>query len=141
MDVDCMVLSEVDEIERIKASIMEYVDGVVEFDFQRGMNPWHPDGLKISYDSKKKVLVRETILQTKPDLTKEEIEQIKVEISQKGNIVSVDQTGNAAAVKLVWLSKQVDITREFTDYILLLKIDGEWKIVSKVAHIRELKHE
>ncbi len=131
--------SESHEIELIKGSVMEYVEGVVEFDFQKGMNPWHPDGLKISYDSVKKELVRETILQTKPDLTKEEIEQVKTRISQRGNIVSVDRTGNVAAVKLIWLSEQEGVLREYTDYILLLKIEDEWKIVSKVFHIREFQ--
>ena len=131
--------SESHEIELIKGSVMEYVEGVVEFDFQKGMNPWHPDGLKISYDSVKKELVRETILQTKPDLTKEEIEQVKTRISQRGNIVSVDRTGDVASVKLIWLSEQEGVLREYTDYILLLKIEDEWKIVSKVFHIREFQ--
>ena len=131
--------SESREIELIKGSVMEYVEGVVEFDFQKGMKPWHPDGLKISYDSVKKELVRETILQTKPDLTKEEIEQVKTRISQRGNIVSVDRTGDVASVKLIWLSEQEGVLREYTDYILLLKIEDEWKIVSKVFHIREFQ--
>ncbi|MHA1959531.1 MAG: nuclear transport factor 2 family protein [Candidatus Thorarchaeota archaeon] len=129
--------SESHEIKLIKKSVEDYVEGVVEFDFQKGMNPWHPDGLKISYDSVRKELVRETILQTKPNLTKEEIEQAKAKISQKGTIASVDRTGDVAAVKLIWLSEQTDVIREYTDYILLLRIEGEWKIVSKVFHVSE----
>ncbi|MFW9848253.1 MAG: nuclear transport factor 2 family protein [Candidatus Thorarchaeota archaeon] len=127
------------ELERIKASVMEYVEGVVEFDFEKGMHPWHSDGLKISYDHEKKELVRKTILQTKPDLTPEEIERVKTKLSESGTIISVDRTGNAAFVKLVWLSKTSAYFRETTDYILLLKIEDEWKIVSKVFHINDLE--
>lgn len=136
-----MVLSDpaFHEIEEIKAAVMEYVEGVVEFDFPKGMNPWHPDGLKISYDSTNGELVRETILQSKPDLTTEEIEQAKARISQSGHIASVDRTGNAASVKLLWLSRSAVNLREYTDYILLLKIKNEWKIVSKVTHINEIQ--
>ena len=132
-----MSKSESHEIEQIKESVMEYVEGVVEFDFKKGMNPWHKDGLKISYNPVKKELVRETILQTKPNLTEAEIVQAKTRISSKGNIVYVDRAGNAAAVKLIWLSEQEGVFRETTDYILLLRIDDAWKIVSKVFHVRE----
>ena len=45
-------------------------------------------------------------------------------------IVSVDIAGNAAVVKtdLVW----PDV--HYIDYLSLLKIDGEWKIVNKIFH-------
>ena len=129
------------ELERIKASVMEYVEGVVEWDLEKGLHPWHPDGLKISYDSEKRELVRKTILQTKPDLTPEDIEQVKTKLSESGTILSVDTTGNTAFVKLAWLSKTATTLRETIDYILLLKIEDEWKIVSKVFHINDLEVE
>ncbi len=127
------------EIELVKGAIMEYVEGVVTFDFEKGMHPWHPDGLKISYNPEEGRLVRETILQSKPNLTQAEIDQVKTRISQQGTLKSIDITGNAAAVKLVWVSNTDTIIREYTDYILLLKIEDEWKIVSKVFHIDEIQ--
>lgn len=43
-------------------------------------------------------------------------------------IVAVDRTGNAASVKV-----QEDYpTSSYTDYISLLKLNGEWKIVNKI---------
>ena len=42
-------------------------------------------------------------------------------------IESVDITGNAAMAKIVLHYPQV----KYTDYMSLLKIDGEWKIVNK----------
>ena len=43
-------------------------------------------------------------------------------------IVAVDVTGNAASVKV----REVYPTSIYTDYISLLKLGGEWKIVNKV---------
>ena len=45
-------------------------------------------------------------------------------------IESVDVTGNAAQAKIV-----LDYpTARLTDYMTLLRIDGEWKIVNKIFH-------
>ncbi|MHA1882699.1 MAG: hypothetical protein ACTSUO_06600 [Candidatus Thorarchaeota archaeon] len=45
---------------------------------------------------------------------------MKSRVSQKGTIESVDRTGNAATVKLVWVSERDENVQEYTDYILLL---------------------
>jgi hypothetical protein len=123
-----------DEIKNIKAAVMEYVEGVAEFDFPKGVKPWHPDGLKFSYDPKEGKLVRETILESKPDLSDEQIEQARKVVHQRGTIESVDCTGTIAAVKLLWVSERKGSRQEFTDHILLLKIQDDWKIVSKVSY-------
>ncbi|MHA1882698.1 MAG: hypothetical protein ACTSUO_06595 [Candidatus Thorarchaeota archaeon] len=68
MDVGIMVIDGSDELERIKITVMEYVEGVVNFDFQRAENAWHQDGLKITFDSERNELVRETITETRPDM-------------------------------------------------------------------------
>lgn len=49
------------------------------------------------------------------------------ENKRKRSIESIDITGNAAVAKVVLDYPQV----RFTDYMSLLKIDGEWKIVNK----------
>ena len=49
------------------------------------------------------------------------------ETARKRRIASLDITGNAAIAKIVLDYPQV----KFTDYMSLLKIDGEWKIVNK----------
>lgn len=49
------------------------------------------------------------------------------EAQRKRSIASIDITGNAAIAKVI-----LDYPdRRFTDYMSLLKIDGEWKIVNK----------
>ncbi|MDQ4120086.1 MAG: nuclear transport factor 2 family protein [Acidobacteriota bacterium] len=51
------------------------------------------------------------------------------EAERKRRIESIEITKNAAVAKLVFDYPTVRIT----DYMLLLKIDGEWKIVNKIA--------
>lgn len=44
----------------------------------------------------------------------------------------VDVTGNAAVARI-----ELDYPAAFiTDYFSLLKIDGEWKIMNKIFHVR-----
>jgi hypothetical protein len=47
------------------------------------------------------------------------------------NYLSVDVTGNTASVKLELMREG---KKMFTDYLLLYKINGQWKIVSKAFH-------
>ena len=52
------------------------------------------------------------------------------EAQRKRRIVSVEGTENAAFAKI-----ELDYPKvKFTDYFTLLKVDGEWKIMSKVYH-------
>jgi hypothetical protein len=54
------------------------------------------------------------------------------EAKRKRRIVSIDITGTAAMAKL-----ELDYPAVFfTDYMLLMKVDGEWKIVDKIADRR-----
>lgn len=126
------------EIERVKQTVRNYVDGVVDFDFQKGESAWDLDGLKISYDPQRKKLQNVTILETRPNLSAEEIESARKNVSQNGTIQAVDRTGDAASVKLLWHYERGGEAREITDYILLLRINGEWKIVAKVFDDRVL---
>jgi len=52
------------------------------------------------------------------------------EAERRRRIASVDVTGDAAVAKVVLEYPQVT----FTDYMSLLKIEGEWKIVNKTFH-------
>ena len=52
------------------------------------------------------------------------------EAQRKRRIVSLDVVEDAASAKIDLDYPQV----EFTDYFTLLKVDGEWKIMSKVYH-------
>ncbi|MHA1908977.1 MAG: nuclear transport factor 2 family protein [Candidatus Thorarchaeota archaeon] len=104
----------------------------INFEFDKAESPWHHDGVKISYDGEDKTLIKRMIHETRPSWDEEQIEQAKKRIYQNGKIVSTDVTGDAAFVKLIWDFQMDDERREITDYILLLKIEEEWKIVGKV---------
>ena len=52
------------------------------------------------------------------------------EAQRKRQIESIDVAGNAAMVKIVLDYPQV----KFTDYMSMLKIDGEWKIINKTFY-------
>ncbi len=55
------------------------------------------------------------------------------EARRKRRIANIDVTGNAAVVKIV-----LDYpTATLTDYMSMLKIDGEWKIVNKIFFTAE----
>lgn len=50
---------------------------------------------------------------------------------RENTIEKIDVTGNAAAVKVI-----CDLpTAQYVDYISLLKIEGEWKIVAKIFEV------
>ena len=52
------------------------------------------------------------------------------EANRKRSIEAIDVSGNAAVAKIV-----LDYpTTRFVDYMSLLKIDGEWKIVTKIFY-------
>jgi hypothetical protein len=52
------------------------------------------------------------------------------EAKRKRSIESIDISGNAAVAKII-----LDYpTTRFVDYMSLLKIDGEWKIVTKIFY-------
>lgn len=52
------------------------------------------------------------------------------EAQRKRSIEAIDITGNAAVAKIVLDYPNV----KFTDYMALLKIDGEWKIMNKTFY-------
>ncbi|MCM3878089.1 MAG: nuclear transport factor 2 family protein [Thermoanaerobaculia bacterium] len=57
------------------------------------------------------------------------------EAQRKRRIVSVDITGDTAVVKV-----ELDYPNAFlTDYLSMLKIDGQWKIINKIFHARPKK--
>ncbi|UCE11035.1 MAG: nuclear transport factor 2 family protein [Candidatus Thorarchaeota archaeon] len=119
------------DIEAVEEAVMTYVEGIVDFQFDKAESPWHQDGVKISYNAEAKTLNKKTIGETRPNLDQSQIGQMMKRVTQQGRIESSDVTGNAAFVKLVWDFQKDGEKKEITDYILLLKIDGEWKIVGK----------
>ena len=125
-----------DDIEKVEDTVRTYVEGVVNFEFEKGESAWHPDGLKIGIDTENHSLTRSTISETRPDLSPDQIEDMKQRVSQKGTIVASKVSGHIAHVELLWHYKRDREEIEITDFILLQKIMGDWKIVAKVHDAR-----
>jgi len=58
------------------------------------------------------------------------------EAQRKRSIASIDITGNTAVAKII-----LDYPNALlTDYMSLLKVDGEWKIVNKIFNAQQKSH-
>lgn len=58
------------------------------------------------------------------------------EAQRKRSIASIDITGNTAVAKII-----LDYPNALlTDYMSLLKVDGEWKIVNKIFNVQQKSH-
>lgn len=125
-----MEVNEREEAERIKLTIYSYVEGVAEFNFEKAENSWHPQGLKINYDSDSDTLKKITMLRSRPSSKPSKA------IKQNAEIESLDISGNAACVKLKWSMEREEIKRICVDYISLIKIKKNWKIVSKISDVK-----
>ena len=119
--------------ERIVDTIMTYVKGVQEFDFDKAESSWHPEGIKLFYDSDSGALKTQTLIQSRPSSPPSK------KISQTAEIMDVDLFETAARVTLKWIMKTESIYRIYIDYISLYRINGEWKIVSKISGIKDEK--
>jgi hypothetical protein len=119
------------EKTRIKETILNYVEGVQEFNFEKAESSWHSQGLKISYDSETESLSTITMVQSKPS------SKPPKDLIQTAEILNIDVFDNAASVKMKWFQKRGDRSRIFIDYVSLIKIQNDWKIVAKISGTKE----
>lgn len=106
----------------VRQAVQYYIDGQATADGETVARAFHPEAHLTS--------TRQGALQTLPIADFIAFFQGQTapdEALRKRWIESVDVTGDAAVVKVV-----LDYPRvRFTDYMSLLKIDGEWKIIHK----------
>lgn len=113
------------EEEAIRAVVQLYFDGIIKYDEEALRKAFHPKANVIGTTKEGAAdwePFQEWVVYTRgdaPDPT-----------SRNNTIVSIDIAGRAAVVKtdLDWPSVH------YIDYLSLLKIDGEWKIVNKIWH-------
>lgn len=115
--------SEAEEYPEIAKTLNYYLEGGTNNDFDMLAKAFHPEAPMtfMSPDGYKRVVAVDFFRKgMKPGPPQ----------NRKTHIVTIDVSGNAATAKL-----HIDYaTFRFIDYMTLLKIDGEWKIVSKVFH-------
>ena len=113
----------VEEEAAVRAALEHYLAGHASGDGSHYAAAMHPEG--------RMLFVREGKLQTRsfPDyIAGASGKPASDEAQRRRRIVSVDLTGNAAMGKIELDYPGVTLT----DYMALLKIEGEWKIVAKI---------
>ena len=109
------------EIEQITATLMDYIEGTANGQPERLKKAFHPDFNLYTVTEADSLRIRSG---------KDYIANIKEgEKSDRiGRIISIDYENDAAIAKAEIV---IPNWRIFTDYFLLLKYEGTWKIVQK----------
>ncbi|CAL2080887.1 Nuclear transport factor 2 family protein [Tenacibaculum sp. 190524A02b] len=123
----CAVIAQT-ELEKVKSTINDYMEGTANGMPEIVTNAFHKD-LKLYHVKNGELQVWEG---------KNYIKNIKKgkKSNRIGKIISVDIENNAAMAKLE--IKMPDYKRVYTDYLLLLKVKNEWKIIHKSFTYRKL---
>lgn len=109
------------EIEQIRSTLLDYIEGTAKGDADRIRKAFHSD-LNLYAVQGDSLLARSG--QQYISYFEDGKERNRI-----GNIVSIDHEHDAASAKIRVLMPGAK--RVYTDYLLLLKIAGEWKIIHK----------
>jgi hypothetical protein len=116
------------EIEQITITLMDYIEGTANGEPDRLRKAFHPDFNLYTVTDEDSLRVRSGE-QYISNVKKGEI------TSRIGRIISIDFEKDAATAKAEIL---IPNWRIYTDYFLLLKYEGSWKIVQKSYTWREI---
>ena len=124
---NAQVAEEKSDIEQIRSTLMDYIEGTANGDPERLRRAFHPD-FNLYTVAKDTLWIRSG---------EQYIAGIKVgeKTNRIGRIISIDWEKDAASAKAEII---VPNWRVFTDYFLLLKYQGSWKIVQKSYTWREI---
>jgi hypothetical protein len=109
------------ELPLITATLMDYIDGTANGDPEQVRRAFHPDFNLYTVNDADSLVIRSGA---------KYIDGIKPgeKNTRQGRIISIDVEGDAAMAKA---EIAVPGWRTFTDYFLLLKYEGAWRIVQK----------
>jgi hypothetical protein len=115
------------EFDLISQALMDYIEGTAIGDPDRLKKAFHPDFKLYTVTEKDSLRIRSG---------KEYISNVKIgeKSNRIGRIISIDYEKDAAIAKAEIV---ISNWRIFTDYFLLLKYEGSWKIVQKSYTWRE----
>ncbi|MFM9984259.1 MAG: nuclear transport factor 2 family protein [Flavobacteriales bacterium] len=109
------------DMAQIEETLMNYINGTANGDVEMVKKAFHPEFNLYMVSETDSLRIRNGA---------EYIAKIKAgeKNTRQGRVVSIDFENNAAMAKAV-----IDIPgwRIFTDYFLLMKYEGEWRIVQK----------
>jgi hypothetical protein len=121
LDVNAQTANSKSELELITQTLMDYIEGTAIGDPDRLKRAFHPDFKLYTVTEKDSLRIRSG---------KEYISNVKIgeKSNRIGRIISIDYEKDAAIAKAEIV---IPNWRIFTDYFLLLKYEGSWKIVQK----------
>ncbi len=109
------------ETDQIKEALMHYIEGTANGEPERLRKVFHPDFNLYTVNADKSLRIRSG---------EKYISAIRKgqKVNRVGKIISIDYEKDAAMAKaeITFPDKRI-----FTDYFLLLKYEGSWKIVHK----------
>lgn len=116
------------EIDQISETLMDYIEGTGKGEPERIRKAFHPDFNLYTVTAEDRLRIRSG---------EKYISNVKegVKNSRIGRIISIDYEKDAAIAKAEIL---IPNWRVYTDYFLLLKYEGSWKIVHKSYTWREI---
>ncbi len=126
LPADAQDLPSKTEFDQISATLMDYIEGTANGEPERLRKAFHPD-FNLFTVTRDSLNIRSG---------EKYIANIKVgeKTNRIGRIISIDYEKDAAIAKAEII---VPNWRIFTDYFLLLKYEGSWKIVHKSYSWRE----
>ncbi len=109
------------DLEQIEETLMDYIEGTANGAPDRLTSAFHPDFNLYTVTEEDSLKIRSG---------EKYIANVKVgkKSNRIGRIISIDYENNAAMAKAEIV---IPNWRVFTDYFLLLKYEGSWKIVQK----------
>jgi hypothetical protein len=127
LDVNAQTENSKSEIEQITETLMDYIEGTAIGEPDRLKKAFHSDFKLYTVTEKDSLRIRSG---------KEYISNVKrgEKSNRIGRIISIDYEKDAAIAKAEIV---IPNWRIFTDYFLLLKYEGSWKIVQKSYTWRE----
>ena len=114
----------------VRQTVQNYLHGLKHNDVESLKKAFYPEA-KLLFVRKDKQLGQLTQEQWHKGFAASAGKEEKGDLS----ITSVDITGDAASVKVVEVYDQ----SKYIDYLSLLKLNGEWKIVNKIYTVEQLK--
>ena len=128
LNLNAQVEDSQSEIQQITETLMDYIDGTANGEPDRLRKAFHPDFNLYSVTKEDSLRIWEG--KDYVGNTKEGEKSNRI-----GRIISIDFEKDAAIAKAEIL---IPNWRVFTDYFLLLKYEGSWKIVHKSYTWREI---
>jgi hypothetical protein len=113
-----------EEKKRVEAATRDYIDGWYEGDAERMANALHPDLAKRNVERLPdgRNFLRTLSADAMVEFTRAGFGARSRKEGQRNEVIILDLLENSASVK--------SISHEFTDYLHLAKVNGQWKIVN-----------